>query len=125
MKDKIFEIENYGSLNRAVEELCAYLLASAVSPERVFDSKLVAYELLANVLKHTESSATFSGWIEDGFVRLKIVSRHAFCPAEREDAANTFTSNQGCSASNNINLCPTIPVAPMTPTLNFFIFYIS
>ena len=93
MKDKIFEIENYGSLNRAVEELCAYLLASAVSPDRVFDSKLVAYELLANVSKHTESSATFSGWIEDGFVRLKIVSRHAFCPAEKGRCPDVFAEN--------------------------------
>lgn len=93
MKDKIFKIENYGSLNRAVEELCAYLCESSVSPEKVFDSKLVAYELLANVLKHTDDSATFSGWIEDGFVRLRIVSRRAFCPQEKGRCPDVFSEN--------------------------------
>ena len=93
MKDKIFEIKNYGSLNRAVEELCTYLGAVSVSPDSVFDSKLVAYELLANVLKHTDESAVFSGWVEDGFVRLKIVSKGAFCPEGKGRCPDVFAEN--------------------------------
>ena len=42
-------------------------------------------------------------------------------PAEREDAAKTFTLNQGWFSKSNIKRCPTIPVAPITPTLNCFI----
>lgn len=93
MKDKIFKIENYGSLNSAVEALCAYLYEASVSPEKVFDSKLVAYELLANVLKHTKDTATFSGWIEDGCVRLKVVSKRAFCPQEKGSCPDVFAEN--------------------------------
>ena len=46
----IFEVDSYQTLRHAVEELCAFLSASEVPQERVFDSKLAAYELLGNVL---------------------------------------------------------------------------
>src|SRR5438270_6797978 len=41
-------------------------------------------------------------------------------PAERSEAANHATSNQGCCSSNWMNLWPTIPVAPRIPMGIFF-----
>ena len=53
----IFEIENYLTLKSAVEELCEYLALNKVADERIFDSKLVVYELLGNVLQHSGGGA--------------------------------------------------------------------
>ena len=47
----VFEIENYETLKNAVDELCEYLALHTVAEERIFDSKLVVYELLGNVLQ--------------------------------------------------------------------------
>src|SRR2546423_1000708 len=39
-----------------------------------------------------------------------------FLPADRSDAASSFSSNHGWSASRRTNICPTAPVAPSTAT---------
>lgn len=74
----IFEIDDYLSLRSSVETLCEFLSAQKVSPEGIFDCKLVAFELLGNVLKHTQGGAKFHGEVKDGFVELKIFSEQAF-----------------------------------------------
>ena len=75
----IFEIENYHTLKSAVEELCNFLFENDVPVDRVFDSKLAAYELLGNVLKHSGGSAKLQGGITEEFVELKILAEKAFC----------------------------------------------
>ena len=54
----VFEIENYLALRKAMDEFCNFLLAEQVEKERVFDSKLAVYELIGNVLKHSEHPST-------------------------------------------------------------------
>ena len=68
----LFKIENSAALKRAMEEFSAFLIESAVSQESVFDCKLVAYELLGNVLRHAKESAELLGEIDGGFVQLTI-----------------------------------------------------
>lgn len=68
----LFKIENSAALKRAMEEFSAFLLESAVSKESVFDCKLVAYELLGNVLRHAQETAELIGEIKDGFVELNV-----------------------------------------------------
>ena len=75
----VFEIENYSALKNAVDELCLFLETQRVSAERVFDSRLVMFELLGNVLRHSEGSARLSGCLRDGLVEISI---HASVPFE-------------------------------------------
>ncbi len=42
------------------------------------------------------------------------------CPAELALAATSATSYQGWFSSSDTNRCPTMPVAPRTPTFSFF-----
>ncbi len=79
----IFEIENYQSLRNAVDELCRFLSEMEVPVEKVFDSKLAAYELLGNVLKHSGGSAKLHGKVEEGFVQLKIFTKRGFIPPKQ------------------------------------------
>jgi anti-sigma regulatory factor (Ser/Thr protein kinase) len=76
----IFEIENYQSLRRAVEELCDFLSVEKVPSDSIFDSKLAVYELLGNVLQHSGGSAKLHGGISDGYVELKISAEKIYCP---------------------------------------------
>lgn len=74
----VFQVDDYASLRRSVEELCAFLSAQQISPEGVFDCKLVAFELLGNVLKHSQGGAKFHGEVKDGFIELRIFDESAF-----------------------------------------------
>ena len=74
----IFEIQNYQTLRSAVDALCEFLSSENVPSERIFDSKLVAYELLGNVLKPSQGGAKLHGALNDGFVELKFISQTPF-----------------------------------------------
>lgn len=92
----IFEIENYQTLRRAVEELCAFLSEEKVSAGSIFDSKLAVYELLGNVLQHSGGSAKLHSGIADGYVELKILAEKAFCPPPRTETricADTYSEH--------------------------------
>ncbi|MBQ7831609.1 MAG: hypothetical protein IJ393_06070 [Clostridia bacterium] len=73
-----FRIKDYEGLDYALEALSGFLEERSVAPERIFDSKLVACELVGNVLKHAESVAELHGEIKEGFIELKILSDKAF-----------------------------------------------
>ena len=88
----IVKIENYTSLKKALDALCEFLLMQEVEEERVFDSKLAACELLGNVLKHSEGSATLHGEVNGGFIELKILSDLPFLPTEIA-LPNLFSEN--------------------------------
>ena len=67
-----YEIENYELLRHATEKFCGFLSDANVPPERIFDSRLVVYELLGNVLKHSTGKASLHYVITNGFVEVKI-----------------------------------------------------
>ncbi|MBE5739325.1 MAG: ATP-binding protein [Clostridiales bacterium] len=100
----IFEVKNYASLQEAVDLLCSFLLKEGVPSDSIFDSKLVAYELLGNVLKHADGKAKLHGSIVDGFVELKIYTETAFilpkeklCPdTMAEHGRGLFLVNEVC-----------------------------
>lgn len=92
----IFEIENYQTLRRAVDELCAFLSKEEVPSESIFDSKLAVYELLGNVLQHSGGSAKLHGGIVNGYVELKILAEKTFCPppkGEKTQCADTYSEH--------------------------------
>lgn len=55
-----FEIDDYNALEQALHQLCVRLEAAQAPEQAVFDSKLVACELLSNVLQHGGQRAYFS-----------------------------------------------------------------
>ena len=89
----IFEIENYASLHESMELLCGYLLEQGVSAESVFDSKLVAYELLGNVLKHADGKARLQCRLLEEFVELKIYTKEVFALPENKPCPEAMSEN--------------------------------
>ena len=76
----IFEVKNYATLKVAIDSLCEFLTANDVPKDCVFDSRLVACELLSNVLRHADGQAGLRGEIKDGYVELKILTKRVFTP---------------------------------------------
>ena len=99
----IFEVKNYTTMQHAIESLCAYLEKEQVHPDSIFDSKLVAFELLGNVLKHADGKARFTGDIVDGFIQLKIYTKTVFVPPAKKDCPDvTSESGRGLFLVNTV-----------------------
>ncbi len=88
-----FEIENYGTLKSAVEELCAFLAVNKIADERIFDSKLVVYELLGNVLKHSGGKAKLAMELLQEYIELKVFAEKVFFPPEKGTCAEVFSEH--------------------------------
>ena len=89
----VFEIKNYATLKSAVEELCEFLALHEIADERIFDSKLVVYELLGNVLKHSVGGAKLAMELLQEYVELKVLADKIFCPPEKGVCAEIFSEH--------------------------------
>lgn len=89
----IFEVKDYASLRLALQALCGDLDGRSVRPERVFDSKLVASELLGNVLRHTDGIAKLRWEVQGDFVELHILSSVAFVPPKTSQPVGVFSEH--------------------------------
>ena len=76
----IFRIDNYVSLREAMESVNRALAEQDVSDERMFDARLVVSELVGNVLRHAQTTATLAVEIEDVFVKVIVQSDLPFVP---------------------------------------------
>ena len=85
-----YEIINYETLRKAVDELCDFLFAQNVCADSVFDSKLVAYEMLGNVLKHADGNAKLHFGVTPEFVELKIITAEIFFPVKKENCSDVY-----------------------------------
>ena len=88
-----YEIINYETLRRAVDELCDFLFAQNVRADSVFDSRLVAYEMLGNVIKHADGNAKLDFGVTPEFVELKIVTAEIFFPVKRENCSDVYAES--------------------------------
>ncbi len=86
----IFEIKNHVAMREALDALCSYLAQQGVPPERVFDSKLVATELVGNVLRHSDGIAKLCGEIEGGFIELIVFSSIPFIPPKTSQKVEVY-----------------------------------
>jgi len=89
----IFEIQNYETLRQSVESLCDFLAAQRIAQQKIFDSKLVLYELLGNVLKHSEGGAKWSGELVNGHVELRIIAATPYAPPEKGACAEVYAEH--------------------------------
>jgi anti-sigma regulatory factor (Ser/Thr protein kinase) len=75
---QVFDVKDYASLQTALDGLCQFLTKWKIAEEKVFDCKLVACELVGNVLKYTDGKAGLQALIADGTVFLKALSDRFF-----------------------------------------------
>ena len=76
----VYEVDNHATLKAAVDKICAFLSARAVSAEKIFDCKLVAYELLANSLEHSGGKAWIEVDVEQENISIIVRSQDTYCP---------------------------------------------
>ncbi len=88
-----FEVKDKEMLREAMKELCAFLDEHGVPSDRVFDSRLVACELLGNVLRHADGMARLYSDIKDGFVELKIISENLFRVPDSPLCSDVFSEH--------------------------------
>ena len=89
----IFEINNHLTMREALDEFCVYLTQNGVSPERVFDSKLVATELVGNVLRHSDGIANLCGELTEEFIELVVRSSIPFIPPTFSQKAELYAES--------------------------------
>lgn len=73
-----FKVNDCTTLQDALDGLCKGLSARGVEEERIFDCKLVACELLSNVLKHGDGKAELQLTLDSDHVALKVLSKTSF-----------------------------------------------
>ncbi len=89
----VIKIKNTASLQAALTELTNFLTNAGISEEQIFDSKLVACELLSNVLRHTEGETGISSEIKNGHIELKILSETFFALPETIRCSGLFSEH--------------------------------
>ena len=89
----IFKIENYPSMHDAIEKMCRFLEENSVSENGVFHSKLVASELLGNVLTHSGGYAFLHGEIREGFVEITVKSSVQYAPPKQSVCADLYAEH--------------------------------
>ncbi len=74
------EIQEYPQLKRALEELTAFLSAHEVAEAQVFDSRLVAHELIGNVLEHAGGVAQLGVEVNGGYIHIAVRTENSYRP---------------------------------------------
>ena len=78
-----FEIDDYNALHEALQKLSRALDQRRVPEDAVFSSKLVASELVSNVLQHGGGHARFCVALKGNTIRMSVKSDLSFCPPEK------------------------------------------
>lgn len=86
-----FMIDDFNTLRAALQEMCRRLLCEQVPEERVFDSKLVANELLSNVLQHGGGRAHLTASKENGEIRITVKEESGYRPPEQSTLADVYS----------------------------------
>ena len=89
-----FEIDDYSALKAALRNMCIKFSLENVPEETLFDSKLVATELLSNVLQHGGGTAYFRAELHDGKIMLSVRSTNDFRPPEQSSCSEA-TAERG------------------------------
>ena len=76
----VFEIVDVTTMQENILRFCDFLRERNVSPERIFDSRLVASELVGNVLKHAQGIARLHGNVSNEHIEIHVTSTTKFVP---------------------------------------------
>ena len=86
-----FEVNDYNALQKATDAFCLFLTEKKIPEEHIFDSKLVVFELVSNVLKHSHGTARV--WLEilsGGFIELKVFSSTPYFPPSESKLSEPY-----------------------------------
>ena len=72
------KITNQADLQAAVDALNALLRAVQISEEKLFDCRLILYELVGNVFKHTNGDSALEATVEGEALKMKVYSATPF-----------------------------------------------
>ena len=89
----VFEIENYQTMQKAMETLSRIFAEQGVSSDKAFDCKLVATELLGNVLRHGTGKARFCVEMSEEYVELRVLTQETFLPPENSVKADVYAEH--------------------------------
>ncbi len=89
----VIKVTDLKTLQTALETLCEFLSSRNLPSDCVFDSKLVACELLGNVLRHSTGNAELHGAVGEEFVELKIKAERIFQPPKESQCSDVFAES--------------------------------
>ena len=88
-----FEVNSKQAVQEAIAALCRFLDGEGLSKERVFDSRLVASELLGNIFKHTDGVARLKSRVQNGFVEIAVWSSVASTSPTQSTCADVYAEH--------------------------------
>lgn len=88
-----YELSERQSIKAATDALCLFLEEAGACAEKIFDSKLVATELIENVFRHTQGAARLEGKIAEGLLELSVYSSGGGAPPTVSRKAEVFAEN--------------------------------
>lgn len=88
-----FEIKDNQTMQKSIADFCRFLLDFGLSAENIFDCRLVANELVGNVLRHAKAEASLQSEIKDGYVVLTVRSSHKFIPPQTSVCSNVYAEH--------------------------------
>jgi len=83
-----FEIDDYNALHAALNRMCSDFEQECVPDDKVFDCRLIAAELLGNVLQHGSKRACFSAIVDGDEVILCVREEGTYRPPEVSSCAD-------------------------------------
>lgn len=90
-----FEIGDYNALRKALHEMCLSLSAEKISEDALFQTRLVADELLSNVLQHGGGRAYLRAEREGDTIALSVRGSAGFCPPEESALPKDLFAERG------------------------------
>lgn len=88
-----FEIDDFNALRTALHQMCLKLTAEKIPEETVFQSKLVADELLSNVLQHGGGRAYLVAEREGDEIRISVRGSNDYRPPETSTCADVYAES--------------------------------
>lgn len=88
-----FEIDDFNALRDALHSLEDSLTRAEIPEDIVFAGKLVADELLSNVLQHGGGRAYFTALLQGDEIALFVKCENEFCPPEKSTLADPFAES--------------------------------
>ena len=87
-------VKDYQTMRDALARLCEYFSENQVPRESLFTSRLVASELVGNVLRHSMGEARIRGEVKEGYVELVVFSSVHFVPPKKSVCAEVLCGDQ-------------------------------
>ncbi len=88
-----FEIGDFDALRSALYQVCDVFTRERLPEETVFQTRLVANELLSNVLQHGGGRAFLTVMREGGEIRICVKSTNEYRPPEKSVCADTLAES--------------------------------